>query len=74
MPPVNVTGEHELERERYRNQCVQAAIIEGVKYGSMGLAAGVVGVALLSQQLKGFQRLNMSARTAVVRRPSGDAQ
>lgn len=53
-------------REEYREGCIQAAMLEGVYCGGIGLAAGLAGTWALNAWPP-FRILNVSAQTAIVR-------
>lgn len=57
----------EAERERYRNECVQAATATGLYYGGIGIAIGVAATLAANTYWPRFRILNASAKTAVVR-------
>lgn len=54
-------------RAQRRSECVQEAIIVGMQYGAVGLIGGVALVALASRASSTLRRLNVSAKTALVR-------
>ena len=54
-------------RAQRRSECVQEAVMVGLQYGTIGLFAGIAAVALASRASSSFQKLNTSAKTAIVR-------
>lgn len=56
----------EEARAQRRSECVQEAVVVGLQYAAIGLIGGIAGVALASRASTSFQRLNTSAKTAIV--------
>ena len=61
--PVGMSAD---AREEQRQQCVQAAVVEGIKWGGIGVVVGIALTLSLKQTWPSFRRLNASAQTAVV--------
>lgn len=63
----DVTGEDEETRAARRDECVQEAVAEGVKWGGLSMVCGIAAVLGLNASVPAIRMFNASAKTAMVR-------